>query len=415
MAARPVPLAHPQANIPTFAPMNIVEADAGKPLHHWVRLPWRIYADDPNWVPHLKQDVEKVFDPGLNKLLQERADRKSGAIKRWVLYDDQGQAAGRIAAFIDPKTAWTDKQQPTGGCGFFECINDQQAADLLFDTARDWLQAQGMEAMDGPVNLGERNMFWGLLIENFTDPPIYGTNYNPPYYVRLFETYGFQVYFKQLFFKRSALTPVQPVFHRKYRQFQDDPAITVRDVRGMSAEKLAEDFRTVLNAAWVDHENFKPMPQEVALKTIKQMKPVLDPRIVVFVYHKEQPIAFFVNLPELNEIFRHVNGDLDWRGKLKFLWHKWKGTAKTMTGIVFGVVKEWQGKGVEGVMIVHLSKWLMQTGRYNDTVLTWIGDFNPKMLRVCEGLGATNYRTLATYRYLFDRAKPFERLPLIEK
>ncbi|MBK9420251.1 MAG: hypothetical protein IPN44_04265 [Flavobacteriales bacterium] len=86
-----------------------------------------------------------------------------------------------------------------------------------------------------------------------------------------------------------------------------------------------------------------------------------------------------------------------------------------MTGIVFGVVKEWQGKGVEGVMIVHQSKWLMETGRYNDTVLTWIGDFNPKMLRVCEGLGATNYRTLATYRYLFDRTKHFERLPLITK
>lgn len=395
--------------------MTITEATEGKALHDWMRVPWRIYANDTNWVPHLKQDVEKVFDPEKNKLLQARPDRKPGAIKRWVLYDDAGKAAGRIAAFIDPKTAWSDKQQPTGGCGFFECIEDQKAANLLFDTARDWLKGQGLEAMDGPVNLGERNMFWGLLIENYTDLPIYGTNYNPPYYVQLFETYGFQIYFKQLFFKRSAITPVQPIFHRKYKQFQDDPDITVRDVRGMSSEKLAEDFRTVLNAAWVDHENFKPMPKEVALKTIKQMKPVMDPRIVVFVYHKDQPIAFFVNLPELNEIFRYVDGNLNWLGKLKFLWHKWKGTAKTMTGIVFGVVKEWQGKGVEGVMIVHTSKWLMETGRYNDTVLTWIGDFNPKMLRVCESLGASNYRTLATYRYLFDRSKTFERLPLISK
>ncbi|MEO7081173.1 MAG: hypothetical protein ABIY71_06580 [Flavobacteriales bacterium] len=395
--------------------MKIVEATEGKPLHDWMRVPWRIYANDTNWVPHLKQDVEKVFDPEKNKLLQARPDRKPGAIKRWVLYDDAGKAAGRIAAFIDPKTAWSDKQQPTGGCGFFECIEDQKAANLLFDTARDWLKAHGLEAMDGPVNLGERNMFWGLLIENYKDLPIYGTNYNPPYYVQLFETYGFQIYFKQLFFKRSAITPVQPIFHRKYKQFQEDPDITVRDVRGMSSEKLAEDFRTVLNAAWVDHENFKPMPKEVALKTIKQMKPVMDPRIVVFVYHKDKPIAFFVNLPELNEIFCYVDGNLNWLGKLKFLWHKWKGTAKTMTGIVFGVVKEWQGKGVEGVMIVHTSKWLMETGRYNDTVLTWIGDFNPKMLRVCESLGASNYRTLATYRYLFDRSKPFERLPLIAK
>lgn len=395
--------------------MKIQEADSGQALHDWMRLPWRIYADDPNWVPHLKQDIEKVFDPKRNKLLQPRPDRKAGTVKRWVLYDDAGKPSGRIAAFIDPKTAWTDPQQPTGGCGFFECINDQAAANLLFDTARDWLKAQGLEAMDGPVNLGERNMFWGLLIENFTDAPIYGTNYNPPYYVQLFERYGFQLYFKQLFFKRDALEEVQPIFRRKYNQLKHDPDYKVCDARGMSVERLAEDFRTVLNAAWVDHENFKPMPKEVALKTIQQMKPVIDPRIIVFVYHKQMPIAFYINLPELNEIFRHVNGDLNWLGKLKFLWHKWRGTATTMTGIVFGVAKEWQGKGVEGAMIAFMGEWLLRTRRYTTTVLTWIGDFNPKMLRVCENLGAHNYRNLATYRYLFDRNKPFERLPIIGK
>ncbi len=395
--------------------MKIQEADSGQALHDWMRLPWRIYADDPNWVPHLKQDIEKVFDPKRNKLLQPRPDRKAGAVKRWVLYDDAGKPSGRIAAFIDPKTAWTDPQQPTGGCGFFECINDQAAANLLFDTARDWLKAQGLEAMDGPVNLGERNMFWGLLIENFTDAPIYGTNSNPPYYVQLFERYGFQLYFKQLFFKRDALEEVQPIFRRKYNQLKHDPDYKVCDARGMSVERLAEDFRTVLNAAWVDHENFKPMPKEVALKTIQQMKPVIDPRIIVFVYHKQTPIAFYINLPELNEIFRHVNGDLNWLGKLKFLWHKWRGTATTMTGIVFGVAKEWQGKGVEGAMIAFMGEWLLRTRRYTTTVLTWIGDFNPKMLRVCENLGAHNYRNLATYRYLFDRNKPFERLPIIGK
>lgn len=395
--------------------MKITEATTGRALHDWMRVPWRIYADDPNWVPHLVQDVEKVFDPTRNKLLQARADRKAGAIKRWVLYDDAGNAAGRIAAFVDPKTAWTDKQQPTGGCGFFECINDQRTANLLFDTARDWLRAQGMEAMDGPVNLGERNMFWGLLIENFTDPPIYGTNYNPPYYVTLLEGYGFHIYFKQLFFKRNALEPTQPIFQRKYNQFKNDPDFKVRNAKGMSMAQLAEDFRTVLNAAWVDHENFKPMPKEVALKTILQMKPVMDPHIIVFVYYKNAPIAFYINLPELNEIFRHVNGNLNWAGKLKFLWHQWRGTATTMTGIVFGVVKEWQGKGVEGAMIAFMSEWLLRSKRYKETVLTWIGDFNPKMLKVCENLGAANYRTLATYRYLFDRSKPFERLPIIGK
>lgn len=372
-----------------------------------MRTPWKVQGNDPNWIPHLQQDVEKVFDPSKNRLMSE------GKVERWVLYGPQGATIGRIAAFVNPKTSQSDPQQPTGGCGFFECINDQAAANLLFDAARDWLQAQGMEAMDGPVNFGERNMFWGLLIENYTDPPIYGTNYNPPYYVELFERYGFGLYFKQLFFKREARTPVQPIFHRKYDQLRNDPDFRVRDVRGLSVERIAEDFRSVLNSAWVDHEGFKPMSAEAALRTVKAMAQVMDPRIVIFVDYKEQPVAFYVNLPELNEIFRHVNGNLDLIGKLKFLWHKWRGTVKTMTGIVFGVAKEWQGKGIEGAMIVYMSEQLIAKGIYQDTVLTWIGDFNPRMLKVCRNLGAENYRTLATYRYLFDRSKPFERLPII--
>ncbi|HOP44177.1 MAG TPA: hypothetical protein PLA11_11725 [Flavobacteriales bacterium] len=386
--------------------MKLVAVHDKRSLNDWMRLPWRIYRDDPNWIPHLKQDVAKVFDPGKNKLLRD------GEAERWVLYDDAGVPIGRVAAFINAKTAHTEAQ-PTGGMGFFECINDQKAADILLDASRDWLKERGMEAMDGPINLGDRNMFWGLLVENFTDPPLYGTNYNPPYYKDLLERYGFQEYFKQLFFKRSALEGVSPLFHRKYRQLMNEPGYRVTDARGRSVAQIAEDFRTVLNAAWVDHDNFKPMEQATALKIVKSMKPVMDPRLVVFVYHDDRAIAMYISLPELNEIFRYVNGDLNWWGKLKFLWHKRTGTVKNMTGIVFGVAKEYQGKGFEGVLIVYAEKHIVEKKLYRDTVLTWIGDFNPKMIRVCQNLGAENYRTLATYRYLFDRNKPFERHPVI--
>jgi GNAT superfamily N-acetyltransferase len=141
----------------------------------------------------------------------------------------------------------------------------------------------------------------------------------------------------------------------------------------------------------------------------------MDPRLLIFIRYDERPIAMYISLPELNEIFRYVNGDLNWIGKLKFLWHKWRGTVKTMTGIVFGVAKEWQGKGIEGALIVIGEKTIVDKKLYKDTILTWIGDFNPRMIKVCENLGAMNYRTLATYRYLFDRSLPFERHPVIEK
>ena len=123
----------------------------------------------------------------------------------------------------------------------------------------------------------------------------------------------------------------------------------------------------------------------------------------------------YISLPELNEIFKHVNGNLNWWGKLKFLWYKHTGAVKTMTGIVFGVAKEHQGKGMEGALIAYGEKHIVAKKLYRDTVLTWVGDFNPRMIKVCRTLGAENYRTLATYRYLFDRNKPYERHPVIEK
>jgi len=388
--------------------MKLIAAHDTRTQKDWMRLPWSIYANDPNWIPHLKQDVEKVFDPKKNKLL------KDGQVERWVLYDSSGKAIGRVAAFINTKTAHTEAQ-PTGGMGFFECINDQEAANTLLDAARDWLKERGMEAMDGPINLGDRNMFWGLLIKNFTDPPIYGANYNPAYYKDLLEKYGFQVWFNQLFFKRSALVPAQEIFHRKYKQLEDDTRIRMHDSVGRSVQQIAEDFCTVYNDAWVDHENHKAMELSTALKIVKAMKPVMDPRLLIFIRYDDRPIAMYISLPELNEIFRYVDGDLNWIGKLKFLWHKWRGTVQSMTGIVFGVAKEWQGKGIEGALIVFGEKNIVDKKLYKDTVLTWVGDFNPRMVKVCENLGADNYRTLATYRYLFDRNKPFERHPIIEK
>ncbi|MBK6342191.1 MAG: hypothetical protein IPF41_06285 [Flavobacteriales bacterium] len=395
--------------------MKLIEAKDTKALKDWMRLPWSIYANDGNWIPHLKQDIEKVFDPERNKLFQpDKESGKCAEAVRWVLYGADGKAIGRIAAFVNPRTAWTEKQ-PTGGIGFFECINDQAAASLLLDAAREWLRARGMQAMDGPINLGDRNQFWGLLIENFTDPPIYGTNYNPAYYRSLFEAYGFQLYFNQLFFKRSVTVGAQPIFHRKYNQLKNDPDFVMHECTGRSLQQIAEDFCTVYNDAWVDHDNHKAMELATALKIVKAMKPVMDPRLLMFIRHKDRPVAMYISLPELNEIFRYVNGDLNWWGKLKFLWHKKRGTVKTMTGIVFGVAKAWQGKGLEGALIVFAEKTIVEKKLYHDTILTWIGDFNPRMIKVCQNLDAVNYRTLATFRYLFDRNAPFERHPVIEK
>ena len=388
--------------------MEIFEVRSKKDINDFHGVPHRIYRNDTNWVPHLRQDIDKIFDPKQNKLFEK------GSAVRYVLRDLKGNCIGRIAAFINAKTAFSF-DQPTGGIGFFECINDRTAAFLLFDTAKKWLEDRKIEAMDGPINFGERNQFWGLLIKNFKDPSSYGMNYNPPYYRELFEEYGFNIYFEQYVYKRDMFLPAQPIFVRKFNQMSVDPKYRISNIQGLSWEQLSKDFQTVYNGAWGGHESFNPMTIEAARKTVKALKPVIDRDIVVFVYYDNEPIAFYINIPELNEIFRYVNGNLNWLGKIKFLLHQKLNPPQTMVGIVFGVVREYQGKGIEGAMIKWAEDNMAVVKRqYHETILTWIGDFNPKMLRVCESLGGRRFRTLATMRYLFDREKPFKRAPMVE-
>ena len=386
--------------------MQLVEVKKASDIKDFHQVPFIIYKNTPQWIPNLKQDVEKVFDPEKNKLFKE-----GGEAIRWLLRNDKGDLVGRVATFFHPKTA-NSFDQPTGGIGFFECVNDQQSAYKLFDACKNWLQAKGMEAMDGPINFGDRNQFWGLQIDRFDEPPIYPLNYHQPYYQPFFESYGFQDYFKQFVFWRDITIPAQPIFIRKYNQLKDNPDFGMSNIRGKSIAKIAEDFRVVYNGAWAGLEHFKEMKSETALKLIKSMKAAFDPDLVIFIYHQNKPVAFYINLPELNQIFRYVKGNLNWLGKLIFLYHKIKKTPTRMTGVVFGVVKEWQGKGLEAALIVYAEKTIVPKGHYKDTVLSWIGDFNPKMIKITENLGTTLHQTFITYRYLFDRTKEFKRSPI---
>ena len=142
-------------------------------------VPLTIYKNDPNFIRPLNKDVNDVFDSKKNKAF------RFGECARWLLKNDD-IFIGRIAAFVNKKYKNKGDEQLTGGSGFFECTNNQQAADMLFDVAKSWLMQRGMEAMDGPINFGERDRWWGLVTDGFK-PPIYLMNYNLPYYQGLFE------------------------------------------------------------------------------------------------------------------------------------------------------------------------------------------------------------------------------------
>ncbi|MEO5501703.1 MAG: hypothetical protein ABIR31_09700, partial [Ginsengibacter sp.] len=141
----------------------------------FLEVPLFIYKDDPNYIRPLDKDINDVFNPKKNKAF------RFGECTRWLLRDEnKDRFIGRVAAFVNNKYKNKGDTQKTGGIGFFECINNQEAADMLFDVAKAWLMQRGMEAMDGPINFGERDRWWGLVVEGFK-PPIYLMNYNPPY------------------------------------------------------------------------------------------------------------------------------------------------------------------------------------------------------------------------------------------
>lgn len=393
--------------------LKLIAITNDKPLiREFHQFSVRIYTGNPNWIRPLDNDIEKLFSPKTNDLFAE-----GGKAIRWIAVDENNQTVGRIAAFINPRTKNEDKLQ-VGGIGFFESINNQTVANFLFDTAKQWLAENDCNAMDGPINFGERDTWWGLLVEPFDLEPTYGMNYHLPYYKKLLENYGFQDYFQQYTYwskldERYLRKHVNRRIFSRAEQVYNTAGYEFRHLDKKQLPKFAEDFRTIYNKAWAKHLSTGEMTKERAAQILQRMKPIMVPELLWFGYYNDEPIAFFLSLPELNQLFKHVNGKLDFIGKLKFIYYKLMKINQKAFGIIFGVVPEFQGKGVESAIGLALTKVCWQPNfQYREIELNWIGDFNPKMLSVIRLLGVKKYKTYVTYRYLFDHNRPFERYQL---
>lgn len=388
--------------------MQTVIVDNAATASEFLLLPVTLYKNDPVWIRPLDKDINEVFDEKKNKAF------RFGKIIRWILKDNNGENIGRIAAFVNSKYKNKGDDVPVGGIGFFECINNQQAANLLFDTAKAWLQNQGIEGMDGPINFGERDRWWGLVTEGFTEP-LYCMNYNPPFYITLFETYGFRLFFNQVCFAYDPKKRLSEKIHERHAAVAATPGIHCKLIDKKQLDKFAADFTTVYNKAWAGHGGLKQMAVEQVKLMFKKMAPVIDERIIYFAYHNQDPIAMFLNLPDLNQYFKHMNGKFGLMQKLYFVFLQKFRPAKKFCGLVFGVVPEWQGKGVDSYIIGECSKIIQVPSEpYAAYEMQWIGDFNPKMINVAESFGDTfRSKNLATYRYLFNREKEFKRHPML--
>ena len=379
----------------------------GAAAREFLDLPKRLYRGNRNWVCPLDGDIESTFDPACNKKF------RAGEAARWIARDEGGQVVGRVAAFYNRDDAALE-EQPTGGVGFFEAENDQGLADLLFDTARDWLAARGMEAMDGPINFGSRDAWWGLLVDGFEFQPLYTNPYNPPYYIELFEKYGFRNYFNQYTYNRKLKAGIlnQSVYER-VKRLEESPGYRFDHIDIRNLPQVAEDFRLVYNKAWANHSGVKPLESEDAQKMMRTMKPIIDERLIYFAWFNDEPIGFFIMVPDLNRVIGRFGGKMNLINKIR-LWSMLKLTrrADRIFAIIFGVVPEFHGKGIESGIIHRFEQEVGKGTHYKSLELAWVGDFNPIMMRMVENyVLATKHKTHVTYRYLFDRTKEFKRAP----
>ncbi len=388
----------------TFKLIEVTDKITNK---QFLNFPSKLYKNDENWVRYLDAELEKVFNPKQNKSF------KTGELIRWIL-KDKNQVIGRIAAFYDTKSS-EKEDQPTGGIGFFDCINNQEAANLMFDNAKQWLISKGMEAMDGPVNFGSREHFWGCLKEGFYEP-VYNMPYNFEYYNDLFENYGFQNYFNQFtYHTKLKVGLIDPKITQNAMSLKkDEPDISFGLHNKKNPEKSADYFLEVFNAAWAKFPGVKPLSKKHANALFNSLKQVIDPKLLIFAFHKERPIAFFLMIPDLNPIIKKFNGKFHIFNKLRLLFDlKVRKMSRRALGLIFGVVPEFQGKKITDGMINYFEEEVGEGVQYTDLEMNWIGDFNPKMIKLVKSLNADVRKVHVTYRYLFDRNKEFKRAKIM--
>lgn len=364
-----------------------------------------IYAGDTNYVRPLDKEIEEVFDPVRNSFFRH------GEAIRWIMKNESGKVTGRVAAFINKRKAFTF-QQPTGGMGFFECINNRDTAFLLFDRCREWLSERGMQAMDGPINFGENDVNWGLLVEGFTHPGI-GMNYNPPYYKEFFEAYGFRFYFEQISNHLDLTRRLPDRFWKIADWAMKKPELTFRHLEPGHTDKFIRDMKEVYDDAWKFHENYTPLDEVTIRKGMQKAKDFLDPELVWFAYYNEEPAAFLVQFPDVNQIIKHFHGKLNVINKLRFMWMKYRKTITRTRIVIMGVKPKYQRYGVESGIFWHLDQMMQKRKHITEMELGWVGDFNPKMRALHESVGAKFAKRHVTYRKLFNENIDFQRSTII--
>jgi len=366
---------------------GITLATTKKERKQFINFPYQHYADDENWIPPLKMEQKKLIDTENNPFY------KNGDIALFLAEQD-GKPCGRIAAIQDRRYN-EHHNNKTGFFGFFECINDQSVANLLFKVAGDWLKQRGHTDVLGPANPSMMDEI-GVLVDGFEYEPSFMMPYHKPYYDNLITTAGLE---KEMDMYAFRVTQATVTLDRIYRAEEIVrrrlPKLKIREIDTKNLDQEVEIVRNIFNQAWSQNWGFIPLSKEELEELAKDLKLILDPKVAHVAEIDGEPVAFSIALPDLNQALKHTDGTLFPTGIFKLLWHR-RNIDQIRTALM-GVVPEYQGKGIDAL----LHKEAIINGRevgYNSSELSWVLESNKNMIRVAEKLGANIEKTYRMYQ-----------------
>ena len=356
--------------------MNNVEIKtlhSTKDITKFIKFAWKIYKGDPNWGPPLLMDKKKILNKNKNPLF------KTAEMEMFMAYKD-GEPVGRIAA-IKNDTHNKVHDENIGFFGFFESINDQDVANALLDAARDWLKSKGVDAMRGPANPSSNDEF-GMLLEGFDDPPRIMMTYNPKYYLDLMDNYGLKK-IKDLYAYRidnkKLLQSEKLIRVAAIVKKRSNVEIKQIDLKKFKSE--LEKVKTVYNQAWAPNWGFIPMTEEEIDNLAKELKPIVEPSLVLFAEVEGKTIAFALVMPDYNELIIKMNGRLLPFNFIKLFTKR--RTIKWARVLTLGIIPEYQKRGVDALLYYEITQRAEKLGIMKGEA-SWVLEDNEMMKRGAE-------------------------------
>lgn len=350
-----------------------------------------IYKNDPFFIFPIKKEIESILN------------HKN--VVCYVYLEKNGHPVGRIASFFDEEKN-KNLAHPLGGIGFFESIDDEKIAAELFKTAENYLQKNGIHIIEGPVNFGERDRFWGLLTEGFY-PPLYQENYQPPYYRNFFDRHGYLPFEQIITFKGiSAAIPFDRMKAVAQRIRERYP-VEIKRLDYNNLDHFAADFAEVYNASFSKFAHFKPLVPSKVAEFMKQAKPIVDAELACIAYFENKPAGFIALYPDINPFLKGLKGELSGWKVIQFLIRKNLARTFNAKGMGFGIHPEYQSKGIFALLLDHLST-PRNVKKYPQMFLAGIRAHNKEIISMYSKMEVEKNRIHHTYRKHLVPGIPFE-------